>query len=967
MSLLPLCFAALLLPQGEGRPGKIKLPPPKVSEVSTEDAAREDLQSTQKELFHREASKLRRSLHLSSASEELLLQHLSGEFEHPEEFALQLARSADADLVHGLLRILRRFGSRKHGESLQFLLLTRPFASATREAVAAMVDLLGDGAKDALLVSLTSRYSGVRKASMDLLLARLGKEDVPRLIELSRGKKEDIKRKALFLLGALPYPEASERLVETLSTPAPTLAAAACQSLIAHGPVAVPALQAIVSRPPENRSFGYAAFALSVLEAETGKAFLDESMLPYLRMELTGTDTFMQVAVALALANLAFRSDDARGVKYSDREVVDALMHVAAPSSYVTNTSLVHEPVTRKLVEFSGQDFGGSGQAWKNWWKAARATFVGMRLTIPVTAESGRGAILTWISPGEEVRIVGEKLVLPPPSDEVRCYKISGAEMAALVEKLTQLGFMGRGVLASAAAVQMMPVARTLELRVGDMRAAVKGPAAGTRWLDVLQAEIAATELRERWQLYPSPEKEADFGVFWTAERKWMAANTDPRSRDKRLKECILVAIPELSPSRQASALRHLLSINDLQGLLLEEDGLALARLALGAKQLDEQAFGFLEASLLAPGDRVWRYALDVIDGQYETGGKEVLARVFSLLGPDKVLAAFQDGRRRIRMAAIFEVANLKDLRAVPALTKAMDDDDSGVSEAAIYCLGVLKASSVRDSLLVRATDPQTSVSIRRTVWMALGRIGGEGVLPVLQGAVTFPDMEDRLVALRAMGEMIDPAAAFYLAQTLATQGLNPKGTQAVASLRRQGALLARPALRRWLSLRDARVRREIVMLLAEFQDPMVVPDLIALLDEESPGTRAALLLSTITGLDVTAVNDRAGAMREWWRSSKDLPQAVWFLRAIQRKGIETTLTAGQLAPGAGVAPVAELTRIMIKSTEPHVRVLAAALLREVTQAEFGQITMLSTVAQIHAAADRYRFFAASEDEGRKR
>ena len=150
---------------------------------------------------------LRRSAQLSSGSKDLVLKQISGDYDQATRLALRLARTAEPDLLHGLLLVVQRFGDSTDGKEVKYLLLTRPFRRATKFGVTVMAELAEDR-KEALLSCFTARYSSVRKAATDLLLALIDQDDLPRILELSRERDRDVQRKALFLLGALPYPEA---------------------------------------------------------------------------------------------------------------------------------------------------------------------------------------------------------------------------------------------------------------------------------------------------------------------------------------------------------------------------------------------------------------------------------------------------------------------------------------------------------------------------------------------------------------------------------------------------------------------------------------------------------------------------------------------------------------------------------------------------------------------------------------
>jgi HEAT repeat protein len=674
----------------------------------------------------------------------------------------------------------------------------------------------------------------------------------------------------------------------------------------------------------------------------------------------------MRVTSAMALANLAFRSSDARGLVYGDREIVDGLLLVVAPQDFVANISMLHRSAARKLGQFTGEDFRGRNPAWRAWWQHARSSFVGTRLALDITPENAVEGVLEWRDEHVVRRFQGEQALLAataasgeterPSSQLVEEYALSGPELAALVGRLREQGFMTAGLLASQAAAELLPIARELDLRLGNGRCLVRGPAPPADWFDVLGAEIEAAAERERWQLYRDPK--ADRLVLWLVLGFWGAAHPERRARDARLVDRIVSAYPTLSEAERDRALAHLEQVPELRAVLTAEH-VAGSETAIG-----ERSFRMLELALLAPGDDAWREVLDIVDRVRESSdaaASDVLARVFTLLGPDKVLAAVADPRPRVCAAAIHEVAQLRDVRAVPQLLEAMGAADRGVREAAIYALGVLGAVEARPRLLALQADPATPNGTRRVVWVALGRIGGEEVLPILRTAAALPDLADQQSAIQALGELEDPDAADFLARIYVAHGANPLGTQAMASLQRMGSVLARPALRRHLGVRDPRVRRELVLFLAEFGEPAVVPDLMALIEEQPEQIRPVLLLSSITGLDLVAVNDRMGALRRWWDANGGLSQGEWFLAGLQRSGVETDLTADQLAQGAGLAAVDELSRLMVELEASHLRVLAAALLRDVTQRDFGPVSMQTPPAQLQAMADRYRFFADAE------
>jgi hypothetical protein len=156
------------------------------------------------------------------------------------------------------------------------------------------------------------------------------------------------------------------------------------------------------------------------------------------------------------------------------------------------------------------------------------------------------------------------------------------------------------------------------------------------------------------------------------------------------------------------------------------------------------------------------------------------------------------------------------------------------------------------------------------------------------------------------------------------------------------------------------------VQVLAEFQDPVVVPQLLDLLDDPRQAGRTALQLAAITGIDVGNLPDRKNAMRQWWLRNQGRSQAAWFVTAAKDAGMSTSLEVHQLHPGVGVDAVPELTRLLTVADRPHLRQLALALLRDTTQRDFGRLPPQARPEELLALADRYRFYAEAVGAARK-
>src|SRR5688572_15149740 len=175
--LLSAAFLAALVPQ-DPKPGRLVLPA-NAKAPAKPKAAVPELDELQR--FHKDVLPLRRTVHLSQSAEALLLTKLSVDFGEPGKLALELLPKVGDDEAHGLMKVLVRYPSAEAGQHLHYLLLTRAFGEATPMVLDTMVKLLGEQAKSALFDCITAKFSGVRQAATDRLLAHVDAGDLPRL------------------------------------------------------------------------------------------------------------------------------------------------------------------------------------------------------------------------------------------------------------------------------------------------------------------------------------------------------------------------------------------------------------------------------------------------------------------------------------------------------------------------------------------------------------------------------------------------------------------------------------------------------------------------------------------------------------------------------------------------------------------------------------------------------------------
>src|SRR5690606_19673390 len=209
--------------------------------------------------------------------------------------------------------------------------------------------------------------------------------------------------------------------------------------------------------------------------------------------------------------------------------------------------------------------------------------------------------------------------------------------------------------------------------------------------------------------------------------------------------------------------------------------------------------------------------------------------------------------------------------------------------------------------------------------------------------------------------ELRDPRAAHLLAEFLVVGHGKDIGTLAKFHLQRHGAQLAVPALRRQIPLvKDVEIRAELVMTLGLYQDPLNVPDLMDLLRMPKFGAEVVPLLEGATGVDLKSVPDRISAIEGWWRENKDVAQWQWLLDALRRAEVPSKLTIESFASDAGMKAVDELTRLLIEVEQPRLWVLCSAVLRSVTEQDYGVVTEQTPPDMREGMAARYRLAAES-------
>lgn len=949
-----LClYVAVPVPQGD-----LRLPPPK----KTATADPQQRPTSEIERFRRDLVEMQGP----EPRVEAKLQDMAMAFPVLEPLILEVARTAKATEMANLMVVARRFGNTtgtsRVADELLFQLLSRPLGDATRATVETMTFLKGAEAKKALQECVRGRIPGARRHATDVLVTMAGVEDLHFAMQMSGEQTLDLQLRGVELLGAVPDERARARLVEMLSKD-PALAGTVCATLVRLGASAVPHLQRVCSEPAVDRGFVYAAFTLAQIEQATGAVCLRDEFAKSLLPHLANREVLTRSLAAVPLADLAFRGVEVDGGipggGFPDAQITEALIDVVAPLQFVPNLDMLRRPAEERLLRFTGRVVAtADAMPWREWWKVQKDGFVGVRSRIAVDAESARFAVVALRQGQKHVRLIAEGLADTPPIEGALEVLLSDTQMVELVSALQARGFGDAEVMR---VVGSLPPVRSLQIQVRSGRAQVAVPTGDHPAFDELARLVGERVDRESWQLFRNPVDEPDRGAFWRAERRWLDANPEPVDRGRRLARRVVQQWPALTPAQRARGLEFVLSHPQRKQLLGEDDG-ALAVVSLQkAAELGDLDLQLLELVAAVPGDRVWRDCV-ALAATKPGGGAKAVRAVFAVLGPDAVLSALHDPHATVRRAALEEVVVVRDPRAAARLVELIGDADVEVRAAAARACGQLQIAAASTPLIAAIAAEDTDPQLRRDCLRALGRTGGEQAFSVLQRALAAPAKDDKEAALRGLGELRDPRSAHLLAELAVIGHGKDLGELARYHLQRQGGILAVPALRAQIGIvRDPMIRDQLVLMLGLYQDAAAVPDLMDLLRNPQLSLEAAGLLASTTGIELVSVNDRTGTIESWWRKNRHVPQWQWLLDALRATDQATTLRPEHFAAGAGLAPVGELARLLVEAKEPRLRVLCSAVLRTVTNEDFGVVTPQTPEDVCLGIAARYRLLVETE------
>ncbi|MEM6794948.1 MAG: M56 family metallopeptidase [Acidobacteriota bacterium] len=151
--------------------------------------------------------------------------------------------------------------------------------------------------------------------------------------------------------------------------------------------------------------------------------------------------------------------------------------------------------------------------------------------------------------------------------------------------------------------------------------------------------------------------------------------------------------------------------------------------------------------------------ALEDQDPEVRVQTARALGRLQSRRALEPLMRAVtRDASREVRRASAWALGMIEDAAATPALIVALAEADSDVRLRSAWALGMIEDASAAPALVEALADPDPKLR-RRAAW-ALGMIESvEGVEALLEALDADPDRETRTRSAWALGMIEDPSA----------------------------------------------------------------------------------------------------------------------------------------------------------------------------------------------------------------
>ena len=787
------------------------------------------------------------------------------------------------------------------------------------EMLRAIVKIDPDKGPQILLPFLAHRESRVRNVARKALPKKLPKELLPTLKELTTNRRAAVRQMGLELLGSFKGEKLASEFLLALGDPHSRVARTAVDwSAESDEPELEKELQAAAAEGP-SRQAAFACLALVAREDRQGTLLMDDQGAIRKRLIgfLASRDAFYRGVGAVGLSNISYRSDDVELRKLADESLVPALLMTVAGGTFFSDYTAVESFCWEKLELLTGAGHGARASAWLSWWREHQDGFVARRelkslrptdllqadLVVRHFTDEGEGSVVGLTGDASRA-VVSDELLWLPAADHGRVLKaLEKADLFSTTGGESPEGSGERWEFSVRLPDSSMNFHR---IQMGAL----------PEELDALKSELVAIKRDLAWQQLCPLSRGSSQRLWFQEQAEWFAANSNPESRQDRMRRLALegwdkfrrsgrlAGLDILSQAPKSWLLSHQSQLVDVlksdDTFSSETEQLASRLRGSGSAALEDAVLGVAANS---PSLRAAEFLRSVIDpypkdrllfllGDARERIRAQAARSLKRFGSeagvaDRLIQVLGDPDVMVREAALDTLAQLKDSRTLSVIEGVLTGDDPGLRVRGIEALARIggEQSVGRLMQLYRSSDARGQWAVIQ----ALPRAGGATAARSLGAIARETDSAHPYEALSALTRMDHEDVPAVLATVL--EKAPSKNVRAVAmdNLVLVAGKDAAPTLKPYAAKTDDPFMSRLASLsLARLGQTDVLPALLELLEKPDGDMAAEAALGTLTFFqdDSPSPPIRAKEYRDWANRFGQLDRTDWFLMAADKAGV---------------------------------------------------------------------------------
>lgn len=796
----------------------------------------------------------------------------------------------------------------------------------------------------------------LRSLAEGRLRANPDPEFVPGLIRyLEHGRDADVRTRAARLLGDYTeVAEARDALREAVGDESVKVAFTAAEALAGEATEAErDYLRARIDELETGPELAYLLYALLRQQESAGELLVDAALAERLRPLLSVRDHFLSGAAAAVIAEHVYRSDIEKDLEELQRNLPRVLVRAVGGVEFYPQYARFSPLAEQSLRRISGQDFPERDRrAWVEWYAANRDSITLVRGRMDLDPEDLPSLAVRWFDADTPPR--GLAGLAAPGVDVGASGRLLGAQGVKRLEELLRgTAVLDASVLPGTYGLPEDPIRVGVEVRVGARRKPMRfRGASGTGWLPNLLKGFDAMYRGQGWQVLGSGPDAAAF--LAEAVPQWDGA--DEAQRARLLAGWHGERVSALSAEELDTLSAWLLEHDAYaQGWPLDNARLALARLP-EYRAAPEHAERVLDAALLHHGVDAGPVLVEACMRLEQPRRSELMARGFQALGASAAIAALEDERLAVQVAAVRSLADAGP-EVVPVLLELLPAGDPLVVRVALESLGEIADPRALPAVQQLAAPGQPR-ELRRSAVAALGGFGEAIDLDLLLAAAQDQDVALRLAALDALrripGGEADAAFGLILPRYVGTT----LESSFVHAVEMRGAALARTVFRRYLDDANPAVARRSAIHAGRLGEPAAVPALLERLPVSPTDRELLQALAQSTCADYRTMPDPAGIYEVWWRDHQRDDPSLWLVDALEGRGFALSEHFVE-GSGASRETIVRDLLVVLETGPKHLRAAVCVHLTALTGIDQRAMSVGLPLAVVQEAAQPWRDWLA--------